>query len=64
MVVHGGPGIGKTALLDYAVASAKEFDVFRTVGNEAEMELPYAALNASWPRLGATHSHCWSCHKV
>ena len=45
VVVHGDPGIGKTALLDYAVASAKEFDVFRTVGNEAEMELPYAALH-------------------
>jgi DNA-binding CsgD family transcriptional regulator len=44
LVVHGDPGIGKTALLEYAVASAKEFDVFRTVGNEAEMELPYAAL--------------------
>jgi hypothetical protein len=45
VVVHGDPGIGKTALLDYAVASAKEFDVFRTLGNEAEMELPYAALH-------------------
>ncbi len=45
LVVHGDPGIGKTALLDYAVASAKEFDVFRTVGNEAEMELPYAGLD-------------------
>jgi DNA-binding CsgD family transcriptional regulator len=45
VVVHGDPGIGKTALLDYAVASAKEFDIFRTVGNEAEMELPYAALH-------------------
>ncbi len=44
LVVHGDPGIGKTALLEYAVASAREFDVFRTVGNEAEMELPYAAL--------------------
>src|ERR1700723_108739 len=46
LVVHGDPGIGKTALLEYAVASAKEkkFDVLRTGGNEAEMELPYAAL--------------------
>ena len=44
LVVHGDPGIGKTALLEYAVASASEFDLFRTVGNEAEMELPYAAL--------------------
>jgi predicted ATPase len=45
LVVHGDPGIGKTALLEYAVTSAKEFDVFRTAGNEAEMELPYAALH-------------------
>ena len=45
IVVHGDPGIGKTALLDYAVAAAQEFNVFRTVGSEAEMELPYAALD-------------------
>jgi DNA-binding CsgD family transcriptional regulator len=44
LVLHGDPGIGKTALLDYAVASASDFEVFRTAGNEAEMELPYAAL--------------------
>ncbi len=44
LVVHGEPGIGKTALLEYAISSAGEFQVFRTVGNEAEMELPYAAL--------------------
>ena len=44
LVVHGDPGIGKTALLEYAVGSATGFDVFRTVGNESEMELPYAAL--------------------
>ena len=44
IVVHGEPGIGKTALLDYAVASANGFQVLRTVGNEAERELPFAAL--------------------
>ena len=44
IVVHGEPGIGKTALLDYAVARAHEFRVLRTVGNEAEQELPFAAL--------------------
>ena len=44
LVVHGDPGMGKTALLEYAVGSARGFDVFRTVGNESEMELPYAAL--------------------
>jgi DNA-binding NarL/FixJ family response regulator len=44
IVVHGEPGIGKTALLDKAVALAGDFNVLRTVGNEAEMELPYASL--------------------
>ena len=44
IVVHGEPGIGKTALLDHAVNSAHEFTVLRTVGNEAEMELPFASL--------------------
>ena len=44
MVVRGEPGIGKTALIESAVSSAQGFQVFRTVGNEAEMELPFAAL--------------------
>jgi predicted ATPase len=44
IVVHGDPGIGKTALLESAVAFAVGFTVLRTVGNEAEMELPYASL--------------------
>jgi len=38
------PGIGKTALIDGAVASAQAFRVLRSMGNEAEMELPFAAL--------------------
>ena len=44
IVVHGEPGIGKTALLEYMIASARDFKVLRTVGNEAERELPFAAL--------------------
>jgi DNA-binding CsgD family transcriptional regulator len=44
LVVHGNPGVGKTALLDYAVAAAQGLDVIRTVGVEGEIELPYAAL--------------------
>jgi len=44
IVVVGEPGIGKTALIDQAITSAQGFQVLRTGGNEAEMELAYAAL--------------------
>jgi predicted ATPase len=44
LVVHGEPGVGKTALLEYAVEAAREFRVARTAGIEGEMELPFAAL--------------------
>ena len=44
LVVHGEAGVGKTALLEYAVEAARAFRVLRTVGVEGEMELPFAAL--------------------
>ena len=44
LVVHGEPGVGKTALLEYAVEAARGFRVARAVGVEGEMELAYAAL--------------------
>src|SRR3954464_7421046 len=43
-VMHGQPGVGKTALLEWAIQAAPEFRVVRTAGGEAEMELPFAAL--------------------
>ncbi|MFD1056102.1 helix-turn-helix transcriptional regulator [Terrabacter terrigena] len=44
LVVHGEPGVGKTALLDYAAVAGQGFRVARTSGVEGEMELPFAAL--------------------
>ena len=43
LVLHGEPGVGKTALLEYAVRHGPEFRIARTSGVEAEMELPFAA---------------------
>jgi hypothetical protein len=44
LVLLGEPGIGKSALLDYAAQQAAGFRVLRALGVESEMELPYAAL--------------------
>ena len=44
LVVWGEPGVGKTALLEYAIKSASGFRVVRAVGVESEMELAFAAL--------------------
>jgi DNA-binding CsgD family transcriptional regulator len=44
LVVHGEPGVGKTALLEYAALAGEDFRVVRTVGVEGEMKLDYAAL--------------------
>ncbi len=44
LAVYGEPGVGKTALLEYAVEAAPDFRVARVVGAEGEMELAFAAL--------------------
>src|SRR6185436_7489226 len=44
LVVNGEPGVGKTALLEYAVEAGEDFRVVRTAGVEGEMKLDYAAL--------------------
>ena len=44
LVMHGDPGVGKTALLEYAVEAGPDFRVAHAVGVEGEMELAYAAL--------------------
>jgi DNA-binding CsgD family transcriptional regulator len=44
LVLHGEAGVGKTALLEYAVGAGRNMRVARTSGVEAEMELPFAAV--------------------
>src|SRR5262245_26019142 len=44
LVLHGEAGVGKTALLEYAIESAPGFRAVRASGVEAETELPFAGV--------------------
>lgn len=46
LVLRGEPGVGKTALLEEAIAAADGFLVLHAVGIAAEMDVPFAGLDA------------------
>ena len=45
LVLRGEPGVGKSALLDYAVERAADLQIVRTVAVESEMALGFAAVH-------------------
>ena len=45
LVVRGEPGIGKSALLEYVIDTARHVRVLRAVGVESEIELAFASLH-------------------
>ncbi len=45
LVMSGEAGVGKTALVEFAIGSASGFRVVRAAGVESEMELAFAALH-------------------
>jgi DNA-binding CsgD family transcriptional regulator len=52
LVLRGEPGVGKTALVEYAVESATGFRVARAAGVEAEAELAFATLQQLFGPMG------------
>jgi hypothetical protein len=45
LLMHGEPGVGKTALLDHLVEQAPDYRVARVAGMQAEAELAFAGLH-------------------
>ena len=46
LVLRGGAGIGKSALLDYAIEQASGFQILHVTALESEADLPFAGLDA------------------
>ncbi|MEQ4723896.1 ATP-binding protein [Nonomuraea sp. B19D2] len=56
VILHGEPGVGKTALLSHTLEQAAGFRVLRAVGVAPEAELAYATLHQLLlPVLGRAH---------
>ena len=51
LVIHGAPGMGKTALLEYAASRASDCLVVRASGAQSETELEFGALHRVCARL-------------
>jgi DNA-binding CsgD family transcriptional regulator len=45
LVFHGEPGVGKSALLEYAVERAGDLRILQTMGVETEIDLAFAGLD-------------------
>ena len=45
LVIHGQPGVGKTALLEYVASVASDCQVLSVAGMQSELELAFAGLH-------------------